>query len=438
MAGSVGNRIRFPLVAGILQIVFIVLFAVFARYDESALPGGTDDEAGNKNQYATFQDVHVMMFVGFGFLMTFLKRYGYSSVGINFMIAALCLQWATLVRGFLHLEDDKTFTVKLGEMLTADFATATVLISFGACLGKTTPTQLIFMALIEIVLAQVNEKIGLSYLKVTDAGESMFVHIFGAYFGMACARALARNDIDANDGEGATYYSDMFAMIGTIFLWLYWPSFNGGALTGVEQNRAFINTYFSLAACCVFTFVFSMLVDGEFNMVHIQNATLAGGVAIGTAADLLVKPYGALVVGSVAALVSVIGYKWITPFLSSKLKIHDTCGVHNLHGMPGVLAALIGALAAWCATGEQYGETLFAKFPARVPSEVENDHFNSLISDNVTNFDSLKAITEENAGDDRTAADQALYQLAALGVTLAIAIVGGALTGNFFINKFSF
>lgn len=48
-----------------------------------------------------FMDVHSMMFIGFGFLMTFLKRYGYGSVGFNFLIAAYALQWALLVRGWL-------------------------------------------------------------------------------------------------------------------------------------------------------------------------------------------------------------------------------------------------------------------------------------------------------------------------------------------------
>ena len=46
-------------------------------------------------------DVHSMMFVGFGFLMTFLRRYGYGSVGFNFLIAAYVLEWALLVRGWL-------------------------------------------------------------------------------------------------------------------------------------------------------------------------------------------------------------------------------------------------------------------------------------------------------------------------------------------------
>ena len=50
-----------------------------------------------------FQDVHVMIFIGFGFLMTFLKKYGLSAVSLNMMCAVLSLQWATLVIGFAHL-----------------------------------------------------------------------------------------------------------------------------------------------------------------------------------------------------------------------------------------------------------------------------------------------------------------------------------------------
>ena len=46
-----------------------------------------------------------MMFIGFGFLMTFLKKYGYSAVGLNFLIAAIVLQWATLCQGFFHAVD---------------------------------------------------------------------------------------------------------------------------------------------------------------------------------------------------------------------------------------------------------------------------------------------------------------------------------------------
>lgn len=53
---------------------------------------------------ADFQDIHVMIFIGFGFLMTFLKRYGYSATGLNLFVAALCIQWAILMRGFFEME----------------------------------------------------------------------------------------------------------------------------------------------------------------------------------------------------------------------------------------------------------------------------------------------------------------------------------------------
>ena len=42
-----------------------------------------------------------MIFVGFGFLMTFLRKYGYGSVGYNLFIAALVIQWATLVNAWM-------------------------------------------------------------------------------------------------------------------------------------------------------------------------------------------------------------------------------------------------------------------------------------------------------------------------------------------------
>lgn len=69
---------------------------------------------------------------------------------------------------------------------------------------------------------------------------------------------------------------------GTVFLWLYWPSFNGGGVTGDEQHRAVINTYLSLTVCTLVTFVISALVDGKgkFDMVCIyiviNHSTLKG------------------------------------------------------------------------------------------------------------------------------------------------------------------
>lgn len=95
---------------------------------------------------------------------------------------------------------------------------------------------------------------------------------------------------------------------------MFWPSFNSAEQEGDDQHRAVINTYLSLASCCVTAFAISAAItpDHKFDMVHIQNSTLAGGVAVGTAANLMVQPYGALIIGAVAGALSVFGYSVLT------------------------------------------------------------------------------------------------------------------------------
>ena len=46
--------------------------------------------------------------------------------------------------------------------------------------------------------------------------------------------------------------------------------------------------------------------------MHMQHASLAGGIAIGSIADLSIQPYLALIIGFIAGLLSTIGYKYIT------------------------------------------------------------------------------------------------------------------------------
>ncbi|NWW90256.1 RHAG protein, partial [Rhynochetos jubatus] len=333
-----------------------------------------------------FQDVHVMIFVGFGFLMTFLKKYGFSSVGINMLIAVFGLQWGTLMQGFWHMKGGKIH-VNINSMINADFSTATALISFGAVLGKTSPLQMLILTILEVTIFACNEHLVTKVFQATDVGASMTIHAFGAYFGLAVTLVLYRSGLkNKHENEESTYHSDLFAMIGTLFLWLFWPSFNSAiAQDRSHQIRAIVNTYYSLAACAAVTFALSSSVDqrGKFSMVLIQNATLAGGVAVGTCADLPIYPFVAMCIGSLAGIISVLGFHYLSPLLASKLNIQDTCGVHNLHGLPGIL----GGIASIITTA--------------VISEEKNNVY----------------ITPG-------------MQAAALGSTIGIALAGGALTGG--------
>jgi len=42
--------------------------------------------------------------------------------------------------------------------------------------------------------------------------------------------------------------------------------------------------------------------------------------------------------------------------LESRLHIQDTCGIHNLHAMPGLIGGIVGAITAAAATEDVYGK----------------------------------------------------------------------------------
>lgn len=63
-----------------------------------------------------FQDFHAVLILGFGLIMTFLKRYGYGSIGFNLLLVAFSVQWALLVRGWLQWNlGQGQFVVNLNE-----------------------------------------------------------------------------------------------------------------------------------------------------------------------------------------------------------------------------------------------------------------------------------------------------------------------------------
>lgn len=47
-------------------------------------------------------------------------------------------------------------------------------------------------------------------------------------------------------------------------------------------------------------------------MVHIQNSTLAGGVAVGSVCNMYVGAGGAIAIGIGAGLISVLGYRFLS------------------------------------------------------------------------------------------------------------------------------
>lgn len=402
-ANDLWHKNPFLITLFLVEAICLAFFASAADYSDASAGGSGDQEV--QKYYAMFQDVHVMIFIGFGFLMTFLRKNGFNALGQTFLLGALSIQMGIMFEVLVHAwftGHEATVTLTMTHLIRGDFAAGAVLISMGAVLGRVTWTQLIWMAFFELIFYSINEYIGVNEFQAVDMGGSMFVHTFGAFFGLAFSTVMGpptEEEEEVGGGESSIYHSDMFAMVGTLFLWMFWPSFNG-ALAGEhyhQQERVVINTVLALTCSCISAFFWSHFYCGKLDMVHIQNASLAGGVAVGSSSDLVVGPWAAIVIGLAGGFISVSGYHYLTPKMN-KWGIYDVCGVHNLHGMPGILGAVAGALSAATADEQKYGQNIGSIFAAR-------------------------------EGGARSASAQGWYQAAALGCTLAFSIGGGIITG---------
>ena len=108
----------------------------------------------------------------------------------------------------------------------------------GAIVGKCSLFQLFGMSSINIFFYSLNRSICFQVFKCLDIGESMTIHTFGAYFGVVTSWFYQPKEAieDKKELGKSNYLSDLVSMTGTLFLFMYWPSFNGGA-SFVDQHK---------------------------------------------------------------------------------------------------------------------------------------------------------------------------------------------------------
>uniref|UniRef100_A0A915DJ89 Ammonium transporter AmtB-like domain-containing protein n=1 Tax=Ditylenchus dipsaci TaxID=166011 RepID=A0A915DJ89_9BILA len=189
------QRRQFSLLAFVFQSIFVVLLAIFGRYDANALPSGSSNPIYINTDYPLFQDIHVMVIVGFGFLMSFLKRYGFSAISVNLLLSAFVIQ-----------------------LTIADLSC--VCAHHNGCSPRQTHACSIpNTRLYGNIFCCCSEHILFTVLHINDGGRSLVVHCFGAYFGLAAAKVVHRKNVMAD--EENFNHSELFSMIGTLFLWIF-------------------------------------------------------------------------------------------------------------------------------------------------------------------------------------------------------------------------
>lgn len=313
-----------------------------------------------ENQFMYEKAIHilVMLLMGFGFLMVFVKKYGYTSITATYLVVALSLPLYMLLRPYLWGASADISIANISMLLFAEFAAASLLIAIGGPLGRINTHQYLLIGLLFTPIYAINEWILFSGAVIPigaflDTAGSVMIHAFGAYFAFGMITILTtKKELEISGETSKT--SNEFAMLGSAALWVFWPSFCS-ALVAVNQiPLVAINTVLALCGSTLSTYIFTLLIRGKIEIADIANASLAGGVAIGaTVAN--VTPGWSMLIGLVAGALSVVGYTVIQPRLQKATGGVDTCGVHNLHGMPGLFGGIvaIGLVASplWQLTG---------------------------------------------------------------------------------------
>ena len=296
-------------------------------------------------QYDRAIHIMAMLILGFGFLMVFVKNYGRSALTATFLLVSVSIPLYMVGSSLIHGEGAK------GEMellILAEFGAASLLIAAGAILGRIKMHQYVILGLLFIPFYMLNEWIiidnGLGLLKsgFADTGGSIVIHAFGALFGIGAAISLTSNEsmetpITSNDN------SDRFSMIGSMVLWVFWPSFCA-ALVPVEAiPMTVVNVFLALCGSTLVTYLLSIWIRGKISIADIANAALAGGVAIGATCDHATHTT-ALLIGLVAGAISTTGFAVLQEKQKKLLKAVDTCGVTNLHGLPGLFGGLVAIM----------------------------------------------------------------------------------------------
>jgi ammonium transporter Rh len=300
----------------------------------------------NEFMYEKSVDVMVMLLIGFGFLMVFVKKYGYTSVTATFLLVALSLPLYMLLRPYLWgLAADLSVT-SISMLLFAEFAAASLLIAIGGPLGRINTSQYLLIGSLFTPLYALNEWILLSGTIIPagaflDTAGSITIHAFGAYFAFGLIIMLTSKK-DREIKVETSRNSNQFMLLGSAALWVFWPSFCS-ALAPVDKiPLVATNTILALCGATLATYALSTIIRGKIEVGDIANASLAGGVAVG-ASVANITPGWSMIIGLAAGAISVIGFTVIQPRLQKLTGGVDTCGVHNLHGMPGVFGGLVAA-----------------------------------------------------------------------------------------------
>ena len=169
-----------------------------------------------------------------------------------------------------------------------------------------------------------------------DFAGGTVVHINAGVAGLVGAYMLGKRV--GYGKEAMAPHSLPLTMVGASMLWVGWFGFNAGSNLEATSGAAlaFINTLVATAAAVVAWCIGEALGKGKASMLGAASGAVAGLVAI-TPACGSVGPMGAIVIGLASGFVCL----WGVSGLKRMLGADDSLDVFGVHGLGGILGALL-------------------------------------------------------------------------------------------------
>jgi ammonium transporter, Amt family len=179
-----------------------------------------------------------------------------------------------------------------------------------------------------------------------DFAGGTVVHINAAIAGLVGAYMIGKRI--GYGREAMAPHSLTFTMIGASLLWFGWFGFNAGSALEASGGSALamVNTWVATAAAALSWMFAEWIFKGKPSMLGGASGAVAGLVAITPAAGF-VGVMGAIVIGLLAGIICL----WGVNGLKKMLGADDSLDVFGVHGIGGILGALLVAVFADPALG---------------------------------------------------------------------------------------
>ena len=402
----------------LLHVIMITLIGLFFQLDID-----NDDNMKYNHIFNFFKDIHLFIFIGFGLLYSALRDHQWSSIFLVLFLGVTAIEFS-----FFHYylwgntfgsEKWQRFNIDFTLLASVEYNAASAIITLGALIGKLSLIQYYVITFFQTFFGSLNYFLNYEKIKAIDNGGSVSIHFFGAIFGLTVSCVLFCQDsefikINNNPHITSNYHSNMIAILGTIFLWLYFPSFNTaiiqnqyhkyyytaeglGYITENLRYRGIINTYLSMMGSLLSSFIVSpMFYRGKMKMEHLLHASYAGGIVIGGCCTICSSHWAAIVIGFFGGSVSIL-FLWKIKALLHSVRFEDSIGVLAIFALPGAIGGIMTCIFL---------------------GNMDNTH--------VWEDEAMERIFGSNKGKP---AVQAGLQVSSIFISLAIAIVSGIVTG---------